>query len=220
MDKIKSYLKSFIWNGKDVHEFESWLYKEGSTELENLVGSEQHMNIMGYDYRRSTVNSVKKLIKENINESLISEFENYFAENERMIKGKCIKNEALNYEGDEKIDWGLEIGKTYDILVVIEESKTFENHKSLVIFVDKDEYFIPSGYVPMELFEIDESRVLEYYKKDVNEDGELVTEPTDWSKEVYKATQNSFWEDYYENEEKAVDIYFSTLEKLGIKNVW
>ncbi len=101
--------------------------------------------------------------------------------------------------------------------MIFEKSKTFENHQSLVNFVNKDELFIPSGYVSMELFEIDKSRTLEYYKKGVNENDELITEPIDWSKEVYQSTQYSFWEDYYENEERAINTYFSTLDKLGIK---
>lgn len=220
MDKTKSYLKSFIWSGEDALEFESWLYTQDSAELEALFGPEKFMTIKAHDYRRSTIESVKQLIKENISDHLNQEFEDYFAQKGRMIKGKCIKTEALDYNGTEIIDWGVEIGETYDIIVLIEQSTEYENHPSLVNYVDKEDYFVPAGYVPMELFEIDKSSALEHYKKEENEDGELITEPIDWSQEVYEATHVSFWEDYYEEEEKAVSTYFSTLEKLGIKHVW
>ena len=151
---------------------------------------------------------------------LITEFEMYFKENERMIKGTCIKNESLDYSGNEMRKWELEIGKSYDIIVIINNSINFENHQSLVNFVDKNSYYTPSGYVPKELFQIDESSFSNYYHKYENEDGEIITEPRKWSKEMYEPKEFSFWEDYYNDEEKALNTYLNTLDKLGIKNVW
>lgn len=220
MNKIKSYLQSFIWNGKDIQDFESWLYKHDSKDIEEFLGTEAYMNIISHDYRRTNIDSVKKFIKENLSKDLIIEFENYFKLNESMIKGKCIKRDALDYSDNKMRNWDVEFGKTYDLIVIIEQSSNTKNHFSLVNFVDKDEYFTPSGYLPKELFQIDENTLSEHYHQYENEENEIITEPVDWSDKVYKPNDYSFWEDYYNNDSKAVETYFNTLEKLGIKNIW
>ena len=220
IEETKAFLKAFIWEGTDVHEFENWLFKKGLKEIEQLVGSEEYMRIVSYDYRRTSIEAVKRLIKEVLSQELIEEFEQFFRKKGRMIRGECIRNKALNHSGNQLIDWDVEIGKTYDIIVLIENSKDSENHKSLVNFVDKSDFFNPSGHVPMELFKIEENTISEYYHKYVNERNETVTEPVDWSKEVYVPTHYSFWKDFYNNDKKAEKTYFYTLEKLGIKNIW
>ena len=35
----------FIWSGKDVTDFEQWLYEQNSIEFENLIGEENYVEV-------------------------------------------------------------------------------------------------------------------------------------------------------------------------------
>jgi hypothetical protein len=211
MNEIKSYLLEFIWSGKDVSDFEQWLYERNSVEFEKLIGEENYVELISYDYKKKTIE---------LSDNLIQEFEEEFEKRKsKAIKGKCVKKTALDYYDKKYRNWDVEIGKEYEFLIInlgLEKG----NHSELVNFVDRTNYFQPSGFVPMELFVIDLSNISDFYHKVFDEKNETTIEIEAFSKKKYKPTQYSFWEDFYDDDEKAVNTYFDIIEKMGIKNVW
>ena len=220
MDEIKSYILEFIWSGKDVSEFEQWLYKQDSVEFEKLIGEDNYVELISYDFKKKTIEQIKKLIKSILSNKLLLEFEEEF-ENRKSnaIRGKCVKKIALDHYDKKDRNWNVEIGEEYEFLIInlgLERG----NHSALVNYVDRTNYFQPSGFVPMELFEIDLTTIPAFYHKVHDEKNETTIEIEAFSKVKYKPTQYSFWEDFYDDDEKAVNTYFDTIEKMGIKNVW
>jgi len=49
MNNIKQYLLEFIWGGDNISNFEQWLYKQNSTEFENLLGEQNRTYENNYD---------------------------------------------------------------------------------------------------------------------------------------------------------------------------
>jgi hypothetical protein len=220
MNEIKSYILEFIWSGKEVSDFEQWLYEQNLNEFEKLIGESSYLELISYDYKKKTVEQIKKFIKTVLSDELIHEFESEFEERKsKAIKGKCIKKISLDYYDKKDRDWDVEIGKEYEFLIVnlgIERG----NHSALVNYVDRTNYFQPSGFIPMELFDIDLTSLSEFYHRVSNEKKETILEIEAFSDKKYKPTEYSFWEDFYDDDEKAVNTYFDTIEKIGIKNVW
>jgi hypothetical protein len=220
MNNIKSYIIEFIWSGQDIPHFEQWVYEQDSIEFQNLISESNYVELISFDYKKKTVDQVKKFIKSILPNRLIEEIEIEFKKRKsNIIRGLCIKNEALNYNGKNSRDWDVEIGKEYEFLIIntgIQEG----NHFGLSNYVDRTNYFQPSGFVPMELFDTDLSRIPPAYHKVLNAKNETTIELKAFSDLNYKATKYSFWEDFYNDDEKAVNTYFETLERLGIKNLW
>ena len=220
MDEIKSYLLEFIWSGKDVSDFEQWLYHQNSIEFEGLIEEENYIELISFDYVRKTVEQVKQFIRSVLPETLVKEFESEFEKRKsRAIRGTCIKEVALDYYARENRNWDVEIGRQYEFLIINLGIKD-GNHLGLVKYVDRANYFQPSGFVPMELFDIDLANISEFYHRVTESSRESTTELKAFSKEYYKPVRYSFWEDFYDDEDKAVTTYFDIIEKLGIKNVW
>ena len=71
----------------------------------------------------------------------------------------------------------------------------------------------------MELFEIDLSSISDFYHQVVNPEKEITIEIKAFSEKLYVPNEHSFWEDYYNDEKKAMDTYIETLERMEIKNV-
>ena len=220
MNEIKSYILEFIWSGKDISTFEQWLYEQDSAEFENLIGKSNYIELISYDFKKKTVEQIKQFFKIVLNNSVKEDFEIEFNKRKsKAIIGKCIKKTALDYYEKIERDWNVEIGKEYEFLIVnlgIDKG----NHSSLVNYVDRTNSLKPSGFVPMELFEIDLNNISEFYNKVVNEKKETTIEIKAFSEKHYKPNEFSFWEDYYNDERKAMNRYLETLEKMEIKNVW
>ncbi len=220
MNEIKSYILEFIWSGKNISDFEQWLYQQNSTEFENLIGVSNYLELISYDYKKKTTDQIKYFFKTILNNSIMEEFETEFKKRKsKAIIGKCIKNVALNYHEKTERNWNVEIGKEYEFLIVnsgIEKG----NHSALVNYVDKTNSFKPSGFIPMELFEIDLTNISDFYHQVSNAGKGTTIEIKAFSEKQYIPNEYSFWEDYYNDEKKAVDTYLETLEKMEIKNVW
>ncbi len=79
----------------------------------------------------------------------------------------------------------------------------------------------PSGFVPISLFKIENlNNISEIYTKTENSKTEILIEPLKISELEYIPTKYSFWEDYYDDDEKALRTYDKVLEELGVKEVW
>lgn len=220
MSKIKPYIIEFIWSGNSVTEFEQWLYVQDSDDFEKNLGEKIYVDLLSYNYKSKTAEEVKQFFKSILNDTLIQEFNKEFKlKNSNAIKGKCIKQTALDYGGVETRDWGVKIGKEYEFLI-IQTGIQNGNHSSLVNYVDKENDFRPSGFIPMELFEINLDQVSNFYHKLTNELNETTIEIKAFSKIEYQPRQCSFWEDLYDDHEKAIVTYYDTLNKIGIKNAW
>lgn len=219
MDKIKSYILEFIWSGKNVSDFEQWLYEQNSIDFEDLIGEENYIELISFDFKRKTTDQLKQLLKEVLPENLIKNFEIEFNNRRTAIKGTCIKTRAWNPWAKEMQDWDLELNKEYEFLIVSNGMKD-DSYSPTVNYVDKSDYFRPSGFIPAELFKIDTTTIPdEYHKIETDQCNELI-ELKDFSDQYYIPVKYSFWEDFYDDEEKAVDLYYDTIEKIGIKNVW
>lgn len=217
MSEIKSYMLEFIWSGKDVSDFEKWLYQQNSDEFEALIGEENYVELISYDFKKNTHQQIKKLLKTILTDRLIQEFEEAFEiRKSKAIRGKCIKKSTRSDFGQK---WDVEVGKEYEFLI-INLGLERDNHSACVNYVDRTNYFQPSGFVPMELFEINLTNIPDSYQQVLNEKNETIIELRALSKRIYNPTQYSFWEDFYDDDEKAVNTYFDTIEELGIKNVW
>jgi hypothetical protein len=220
MNEIKSYILEFIWSGKDVSDFEPWLYKQDSVDFEKLIGEENYIELISYDYKKKTIEQIKTLIKTLLSDKLLQEFEEEF-ENRKSnaIRGKCIKKIALDFFGKKDRNWDVKIGQEYEFLVINLELEK-DTHSAWVKYVDRTNNLLPSTMVPLELFEIDLTRIPRFYHKVQDEKNKITIEIEVLSKKKYNPTRYSFWEDFYNDDEKAVNTYFDTLEKIGIKNVW
>ncbi|MBE9488808.1 MAG: hypothetical protein IMY67_00820 [Bacteroidetes bacterium] len=220
MNEIKSYILEFIWSGKGVSHFEQWLYEQNSIEFEKLFGESNYIELVSFDYKKKTVDQIKQFVKTILPDTLIQEFEAEFEKRKsKAIKGKCLKKEALDYYDKKNRNWDVEVGKEYEFLI-INTGIQKGNHPALVNYVDRTNYFQPSGFIPMELFEIDLDNISEFYHKVSNTKSQTRIELEAFSDKQYKPTQYSFWEDFYNDDDKAVNTYFDTIDKLGIKNVW
>jgi hypothetical protein len=219
VEEIKSYILNFIWSGNNISQFENWLYEQNSILFEKILGEENCLELITSPFEAKTIEEVKLQIKSILSNELIREFEIEFRKRNKAIKGVCIKNSALNYDGDKKRKWNVEIGKEYEFIIINTGLKNY-NHSSLVNYIDKEYDFNPSGFIPMELFKINLDEIPEQYYSRENEQKEITIEPIDWSKKQYTPTQYSFWEDFYDDEEKAVKTYHETIKKLGVKPVW
>ncbi|NPV51640.1 MAG: hypothetical protein HPY60_10675 [Candidatus Methanofastidiosum sp.] len=219
MEDIKQFLIEYIWEGKTINSFENWFYNQDSEKMELLLGKEIYLELISLNFKETTIQLLKKQIKSFLNQEIIEEFENEFRKREKAIKGMCIKNTALDYDGISIRDWEVEVGRQYEFIFIRLNLKN-KNHSSYVNYVDRENDFSPSGFVPMELFDIDLNTISDLYQKSENKDAEIIIEPFEWTKTKYKPTRYSFWEDFYDDDEKAIKTYFETINKLGIKNVW
>ena len=220
MLKIKTHLIDFIWNGINVIEFVKWIYEQDSVEFEKLIGEDNFIELVIYNYDNKSLSSVKKFIKTILPENLILEFEKEFLKNRKTIKGVCIKNEALGYGGDNIRKYEVEIGKEYEFLIIRTGIKN-ENHEGYINYINFDNDLMPSGFIPISLFKMENLDIIpEMYIKTRDSNSENYIEPIKISKSRYIPTEYSFWEDYYNHEKKALKTYVEVLEELGIKKVW
>jgi hypothetical protein len=188
MEEIKQYILDFLWQGNSVSQFENWLYNQDSIKFEKILDEESYVELVSYDFKNKTIKQLKTLIKSVLKNELIEEFEIEFRKREKSLKGVCLKREAINYSGTEIRKWDVEIGKQYEFIILSTELKK-GNHSGLVEYVDRKHYFRPSGFVPMELFDIDLKNLSELYHKIKNENEEVTIEPVSWSKNNYNPSK-------------------------------
>jgi len=220
MQKIKTFLINFIWNGNNIIEFEKWVYKQNSIEFEKLIGEDNFIELVTYNYKNKSLENVKKFIKSVLKENIISEFENEFLKKRKVIKGICIKNEALDYVGNAIKKWNVEIGKEYEF-IAIRTNILNDNHKGYANYIDREYNFKPSGFLPISLFDFENlSAFSDVYTTIKERNSEIYIEPYEFTKQKYIPTEYSFWEDFYNDDEKALKTYDKVLEELGVKKVW
>ena len=70
--------------------------------------------------------------------------------------------------------------------------------------------------IPAELFEINDKIIPPNYSITVA-DNSLQLDPMEFVDKTYAAVEYSFWEDYFDDHEKAVKIFKSTIERLDIE---
>ena len=71
-------------------------------------------------------------------------------------------------------------------------------------------------FIPAELFEINDKIVPPNYSITVA-DNSLQLDPMEFVDKTYAAVEYSFWEDYFDDHEKAVKIFKATIERLDIE---
>lgn len=216
---LKEELFQILWSDFKVNDFENWLFKQNSIDFENLLGEDNYLDIISEDFSRESVDNIKRYVYSKFNTSLKSDWEDFINQNYVPLIGICKTAKALDYYKSETRDWDLKIGKKYEILEVVISSTNNDNHKQYVRYVDRENNLYPSGYVPLELFEIDLQNISDkYFYREIDELIEI--HPKNWNENTYKPEIYSFWEDFYDDEPKAVGTYYDTLEELGIKNAW
>lgn len=216
---IKRSILEFVWQEKSVDQFANWLYQQNSDEFEKILGHENYIELISYDFRKKTTGQIKSLIKSLLPDEMKLEFESEFKTRNKAIKGVCIKTNAWNPWGKEMKDWELVVGKEYEFIIISKGVKD-KSYPPTVNFVNRDNYFRPSGFFPAELFEIDLEYISDFYHTIETNECEHLIELRDLSDKNYMPVQYSFWEDFYDGEKKAVNLYYDTIDTLGIKNVW
>jgi hypothetical protein len=78
-------------------------------------------------------------------------------------------------------------------------------------YSDRTPYLIPA-----ELFEINDKIIPPNYSITVA-DNSLQLDPMEFVDKTYAAVEYSFWEDYFDDHEKAVRIFKLTIERLDIE---
>ena len=219
MNELNRYILEFIWQGNSIDQFEKWLYEQDSVEFEKLLGKENYVDLISYDFKKKTIDQIKSLIKSILPVDIKKEFDLEFKSREKAIKGVCIKTNAWSPWGNKMRDWELEVGKEYEF-IIISKGKKNKKYPPTVNYVDRENNFRPSGFIPAELFEIDLKSISDFYHIIETKESEELIELKDLSDKYYKPVIYSFWEDFYDDEDKAVNIYYDTIDKIGIKNVW
>ena len=216
---LESELFQYLWADFNTNDFENWLYNQDSINFEKLIGKETYLDIISTDYSLLRPNQIKRYIYDRLDNDLKKNWDNFVLEKYIPIIGICKTKEALDYYTDNIRDWELEVGLKYEIIEIIKASRKNDNHKQYVRYVERDRDLYPSGLIPMDVFDINLDSISDIYL--VQSFGGLIEiRPKDWSEGIYQPSEYSFWEDFYNDEPKAVKTYYDTITKLGIKNAW
>ena len=212
---FKDELFDRLWKEKDKSTFEQWIYNSNSVDFEKCVGGKPYLEIISENYFGFTIKQLKKLVFDSLNLTLKEEFKNYIRTNQKVLKATCIKTIGLDYYGKNERNWELKVGKEYYILGIYVDLKKSTNQIGFQIldpsYSDTTPYFIPA-----ELFEIKDKIVPPNYSLTVA-DNSLHLDPAEFVDKTYVAVEYSFWEDYFDDHEKAVKIFKSTIERLDIE---
>ena len=213
---LKEELFQYLWSDFKLSDFENWLYEQDSVRFEEFVGQDVYLEIISEDYSKMSINQIKRYIIDRLSIDSKADWEKFIKDKYVPLIGICRSDKALDYYKSEIRDWELTVDGKYEILEIINSSSNNANHKQYVRYVDRDNDLYPSGFVPKELFEIDFSNISELYIVHDTDKG-IEVRPNDWSEGIYRPTQYSFWEDFYNGDEKAMKTYYTTLDYLGIK---
>lgn len=216
---LKEELFHYLWSDFKVVDFKNWLYRQDSIPFEKLIGKEVYLDIISEDFSNMRTNQIKRYIYDRLNDRLKADWGKYIKDKYVPLIGICRITKSLDYYKPDIRDWKMNVGEKYEILEIVNCSSENDNHKQYVRYVDRDNDLYPSGFVPRELFDIDFDCISDIYLVHETDSG-IEIRPKEWCNGVYKPTQYSFWEDFYDDEAKAVKTYYDTLDNLGIKNAW
>jgi hypothetical protein len=204
-----------LWKEKDKIAFEQWIYNSNSVEFESCVGEKSYHEIISENYSGLTIKQVKQLVFDNLSQTLKEEFKNHIRTNQKVLKATCIKTTGLNYDGKSERNWELKVGKEYYILgISVDLKKTY--HQVLFQIFDPSYSDTTPYLIPAELFEIKDKIIPPNYSITVV-DNSLQLDPMEFVDKSYAAVEYSFWEDYFDDHEKAVKIFKATIERLDIE---
>jgi len=213
--KFKDELFYRLWKEKDKTTFEQWIYNSNSVDFESCVGDKSYLEIISEIYSGLTIKQVKQLVFDNLSQTLKEEFKKFIRTNQKALKATCIKTTGLDYDGKSERKWELQVGKEYYILGISVDLKKLRHQITFQIFdpsySDTTPYFIPA-----ELFEINDKIIPPNYLISVTGNS-LQLDPMEFVDKTYVAVEYSFWEDYFNDHEKAVKIFKSTIERLDIE---
>ena len=217
---IKNELFKYLWNDFKSIDIEKWICNQDSILIDRLFKNDIYLDIIVEDFSRMSTDKAKRYIFDKFNQETKAEWNKFVAKKYIPLVGICIKNCSLHYSEPINKDWDLIVGKKYEIIEIVNKWTEYNNHDQYVRYIDRDFDLYPSGYVPKDLFEIDLSNISDIYLIEQTNLGTIVS-PKNWSKKFYKPNSSySFWEDFYNDDKGAIEIYKRTLNQLGIKNVW
>lgn len=203
-----------LWKEKEKTNFEQWVYNANSLDFENVVGHKSYLEIITDIHSSLTLQEMKSLVFGSLQTNLKDEFKSYINKHQKAIKAKCIKTECLDYNGKENRNWELKVGKEYFIIGISVDIKRMFHQISFQIldpsYSEKTPYFIPG-----ELFEINDKIIPENYVLTFA-DNVIQIEPAEFVDKTYAAVEYSFWEDYFNDHKKAVNIFKATIDRLDI----
>ena len=212
---FKQDLFDRLWKEKDRTTFEQWIYNSNSVDFETAIGKEPYIEIISENFSGLTLKQLKQLIFDNLSQTLKQDFKRHIDTHQKVIKATCIKTKGLDYYGKKERNWELKVGQEYYILGISVDLKKSPQRIMFQIFdpsySDRTPYFIPA-----ELFEINDRIVPPNYSITVA-DNSLQLNPMEFVDKKYQAVEYSFWEDYFDDHEKAIKIFNSTIERLDIQ---
>ena len=212
---FKDELFSRLWKEKDKAAFEQWIYNSNSVEFESCVGEKSYLEIISENYSGLTIKQVKKLVFDNLSLTLKEEFKKHIRTNQKVLKAICIRTKGLDYDGKSERNWELKVGKEYYILGISVDLKKLPHRIMFQIFDPSYSKTTPY-FIPAELFEINDKIIPPNYSITVL-DNSLKLDPMEFVDKTYSAVEYSFWEDYFDDHEKAVQIFKATIERLDIE---
>jgi hypothetical protein len=204
-----------LWKEKDKTTFEQWIYSSNSLDFEKCVGEKSYLEIISENFSGLTIKQLKQILFDNLSMTLKEEFKKYIKINQKVLKATCIKTTGLDYDGKSERNWKLKVGKEYYILGISVDLKKTPQRIMYQIF-DPDYSETTPYLIPAELFEINDKIIPPNYSITVA-DNSLQLNPMEFVDKTYLAVEYSFWEDYFDDHEKAVKIFKSTIERLDIE---
>lgn len=203
-----------LWKEQDKNALEQWIYNANSIDFENCVGEKSYLEIISEYYADLTIKKIKQLVFNSLSAALKEDFKLYVKNNQKVIKAICVKNICLDYDGIKERKWDLEIGKEYYVLGIFVNIKRTSSPIHFQIFNPKHSTTYPY-FIPSELFEVNNSVIPPDYSL-VVKDGNIQIEPKEFTNKAYTPVEYSFWEDYFDDYDKAVKTFKSTIARLDI----
>jgi len=213
--EFKDELFYRLWKEKDKTTFEQWIYSSDSVDFEKCVGENPYLEIISENYSGLTIKQVKHLVFDKLSPRLKGEFKTHIRTNQKVLKATCIKTIGIDYDGKNERNWELKVGKEYYILGISVDLKKSANQIGFQIFDPTYSETTPY-FIPAEHFEIKDKIIPPNYSITVA-DNSLQLDPMEFVDGTYAAVEYSFWEDYFDDHEKAVKIFKSTIERLDIE---
>lgn len=204
-----------LWKEKDKATFEQWIYNSNSIDFENCVGEKSYLEIISENFSGFTIKQLKQLVFDNLSLTLKEEFKKHIKTNQKVLKATCVKTTGIDYDGKNERNWELKVGKEYYILGISIDLKKSPQRIMFQIFDPSYSETTPY-FIPAELFEINDKIVPPNYSITVA-DNSLQLDPMEFVDKTYAAVEYSFWEDYFDDHEKAVKIFKATIERLDIE---
>jgi hypothetical protein len=204
-----------LWKEKDKTTFEQWIYNSNTVDFEKCVGEKTYLEIISENFSGLTIKQLKQHVFDNLSLTLKKEFKTYIRTNQKAIKATCIKTVGIDYDGKNERNWELKVGKEYYILGISVDLK--ESPQRIMFQIFDPAYSETTPYfIPAELFEINDKIIPPNYAITVA-DNSLQIDPIEFVDKTYTPVEYSFWEDYFDDHEKAVKIFKATIERLDIE---